>query len=44
MSTAAIGTERPWKAGQSESALPRYIRCQLLGNGECVIHLDPEVV
>jgi hypothetical protein len=40
---SASGQTRPSQAGQSLSALPLISDVDLLGNCECVIHLDAKI-
>ena len=42
-SMSVRGTKRPWIEGQSTSALPQFSDVDLLCNGECIVHLDPQI-
>jgi hypothetical protein len=40
---SAVGQTRPWRAGQSLSALPLISDVNLLRNGQGVIYLDTQI-
>ena len=41
--TTVMGQIRPWRAGQSLSALPLISDVNLLGNGQGIVYLDTQI-